>query len=104
MKPTHVHVDESAHPMIEVGLYTFEEFEQLACTAANMTPSMNGAPTNQSCVEITAYFEQDFRIYGHLHIANDEDYGLMDWIGNCMATTNDPQLIEQLSQINRTLH
>ena len=104
MKVAYLIVEESNHRLVEEGIYTFEEFETLANIVASVT-----APVEPSDILVTVYFSGqtdnlDSTIEGVLHLHQRGDWGLMDWLGNAMAKTDDIQIQATLTNIEKTTH
>ena len=95
-------VSETTHPMIPEGIYTLEEFETLSSVAASVT-----SPIEDSEVYVTVYFTDtslESTVQGHLHINQEGDRGLMDWIGSAIAVVDDESIVETLGKIERVIH
>lgn len=102
MKVSCILVSETTHPMIPEGIYTLEEFETLSSVAASVT-----SPIEESEVHVTVYFTDtslESTVQGQLHINQEGDRGLMDWIGSAIAIVEDKSISDTLSKIERVIH
>ena len=102
MKPHMVQVNHTKSPFIEEGLYNFQEFEHHARAAASLTPPDND---HQTCVDITVMFKNGNYMDLHIHLNSMGDWGIMDRLSTILGRgAADPQILEFIASIDRTLH
>ena len=101
MTPQMVIVMETNHPFLEERLYTFREFEDHARIAAAQTPPR----PEPFCTTVSVLFHTGDYIDLHLHLARNEDFGILDRIGTLLGRAMvSEDVADFLAHIHKTIH